>query len=213
MKAQISILDYGAGNVASVRKAFRHIGADPVVTSTAKGLRAARAIVIPGVGHFSKTANINDEARMTVARAIDAGVPVLGICLGLHWLFEGSDEAPLVPGLGALVGRCRPLVAAGDIKVPHVGWNSLDRTRRPSVLLEGLGTRTFTYFCHSYAAPSTDRATAASRHGRMFGAVVEHDNLFGVQFHPEKSGDAGLKILRNFVRFAGAKAPASESRC
>jgi glutamine amidotransferase len=202
---KVSILDYGAGNVASVRKAFRHVGADPVVTSAGKGLSSARAIVIPGVGHFSKTASISDEARVAVARAADAGVPILGICLGLHWLFEGSDEAPLVPGLSALVGRCRPLIAAGDIKVPHVGWNSLERTRRPSVLLEGLGNGTFAYFCHSYAAPSTDRATAASRHGRMFGAVVEHDNVFGVQFHPEKSGEAGLTILRNFLRYCAGR--------
>jgi glutamine amidotransferase len=197
--ATIAILDYGAGNVASVVNAFRHLDAGVRVTSSSSDLTRARGIVVPGVGHFSRTAAIARDVREAIAAAIDARTPVLGICLGLHWLFDGSAESAGQPGAGVFSGRCAALESAPSIKVPHVGWNSLTRTARRSTLLAGVEDDPFVYFCHSYAAPPGPDTAAVSHHGRDFAAVVERDRAFGVQFHPEKSGAAGLRILRNFI--------------
>ncbi|HXT70477.1 MAG TPA: imidazole glycerol phosphate synthase subunit HisH [Vicinamibacterales bacterium] len=196
---EVAILDYGAGNVASVAKAFNHLGADARLTSSAAELAAARAIVVPGVGHFSRTASIGPDLRTAIRAAIDRRVPVLGICLGLHWLSAGSSEAPDVRGIGVFRGACEPLHAAGSIKVPHVGWNSLEHTGRASRLLGGIDNASFAYFCHSYALAEAPDTTAISRHGQAVSAVVERHNVFGAQFHPEKSGAVGLRLLQNFL--------------
>jgi glutamine amidotransferase len=198
----VVVLDYGAGNVASVLKALRAIGATPRVGSDASSLTGAGAVVVPGVGHFAGTASISPEMRAGIVSAIDRGVPFLGICLGLQWLFEGSDEAPEIRGLGLFPGKCFRL-AGGGIKVPHVGWNTIVSAARPSRLLGGLAGGTFAYFTHSYAAPVVADTVAETTHGEAFSAMVERERVFGVQFHPEKSGPAGLRVLSNFLAAAG----------
>ena len=197
----IALIDYGAGNLTSVRKGFAAVGAALHSAESPADLEAAAAIVVPGVGHFSATAVLADRWRAAIHRRIDAGTPVLGICLGMQWLYDGSDEAPDVPGLGVVAGRCTRILAARPLKVPHVGWNELARTK-DSLLLDGIPGNTHVYFTHGFAAPVTDETTATTTHGQVFAAVVERDRVFGVQFHPEKSSEAGLRILRNFVRAA-----------
>jgi glutamine amidotransferase len=196
----IALIDYKAGNLTSVRKALSFLGADFIVPETAADCAGARGLIVPGVGHFSATLALDEGWRQTILDQVGAGTPLLGICVGMQWLFDGSDEAPDVRGLGLMPGRIARL--AGDpisrLKVPHVGWNALD-VRRPARLLEGLTPGAQVYFTHSYAAPVTDTCVASTTHANAFSSVVERDNVFGVQFHPEKSGDAGLQILRNFL--------------
>jgi imidazole glycerol-phosphate synthase subunit HisH len=196
----LAIIDYGAGNVTSVAKAFRHLGAAPRTVKDVAGLDQATGIVVPGVGHFARTTAIDAAMRSALRRAIERGIPLLGICLGLHWLFEGSTEAPDAAGLGVFKGRCGELRGAQGVKVPHVGWNAIEGAVNESRLLEGLENGAYAYFCHSYAAPCGDGTTASTSHGDAFSAVVEREAVFGVQFHPEKSGAAGLQLLGNFVR-------------
>jgi glutamine amidotransferase len=200
----IALIDYGAGNLTSVKKALRFLGADFVVPDRVERLDDARGLIVPGVGHFGATARLDGEWRDGIARLTAAGVPLLGICVGMQWLFEGSEEAPEASGLGAMRGRLTRLKGDADrrLKVPHVGWNALD-FRRPARLLEGLETGTQVYFTHSYAPPVTSDTAAATTHVDTFAAVVERDNVFGVQFHPEKSGDAGLRMLRNYLEVCG----------
>jgi glutamine amidotransferase len=205
---EVLVVDYGAGNLTSVMKALRAVGACPVAGAGAESVARASAIVIPGVGHFSQTASIDDRARDAIRTAMARGRPVLGICLGLQWLFEGSDEARAVAGLGVFQGRCFDLGSdrgANDLtplKVPHVGWNTVEPVGRPSRLLDGIPPSSFAYFTHTYAAPVADDTVATTTHGAAFTAVVERGCVFGAQFHPEKSGDAGLRLLANFVRIA-----------
>ena len=194
--APIALIDYGAGNLTSVRKGFAAIGAELVTPRSPAALSGARAIVVPGVGHFQATSPLGGEWKDAILEAVGRGTPLLGICLGLQWLFESSTEAEDVPGLGLLTGRCERLPAV--VKVPHVGWNSLDFTR-DSALLAAIPDGAQVYFTHSYAAPVTADCIAATTHGRPFAAAVERDRICGVQFHPEKSGDVGLQVLRNFV--------------
>jgi glutamine amidotransferase len=196
----IALVDYGAGNLTSVRKAFTTLGADFFTPSQPGELESVAAVVVPGVGHFGATAALDAPWRETISRVVGRGVPLFGICVGMQWLFEGSDEAPGVPGLGVLPGRITRLEgnAAERLKVPHVGWNALDFTR-PARLLNGLSSGAQVYFTHSFAAPVTDACAAATTHASTFASVVERGNVFGVQFHPEKSSDAGLRILRNFL--------------
>jgi glutamine amidotransferase len=217
----IALIDYRAGNLTSVRKALAFIGADVQTPVTPEDLTNAAGIIVPGVGHFGATAALDESWREAVHRSLAQGRPLLGICLGLQWLFEGSEEAPALPGLGVLPGRCVRLREKGDsplfppdkrsvqevekggsplfrLKVPHVGWNSLDR-RGSSRLLEGVVSGTQAYFTHSYVAPPSAATVALTTHGESFPSVVERDLVFGVQFHPEKSADAGLRILRNFT--------------
>ena len=196
----VALLDYRAGNLTSVRKALNAIGACVFTPTEPRELRGARALIVPGVGHIGSTEALSDEWRREISSATDRRVPILGICLGLQWLFDSSDEAPDVPGLGVIAGRCERLPST--VKVPHVGWNSLEIVR-PSTLLDGVPDGAQVYFTHSYAAPIVGATVAATTHGARFSAVVEHDRIFGVQFHPEKSGEAGLRVLRNFVRLAG----------
>jgi imidazole glycerol-phosphate synthase subunit HisH len=194
--AGIALIDYGAGNLTSVRKGFGAIGARLFTPGAPAELAGSSGIVVPGVGHFASTAVLDEGWRAAVRSAIAAGVPLLGICLGLQWLFEGSEESPGLPGLGVLSGRCFRLPP--PVKVPHVGWNSL-AIMKPSPLLEGIAQGTQVYFTHSYAAPITDDSVAGTTHGAPFAAAVQRGVVCGVQFHPEKSSEAGLRILANFL--------------
>ena len=197
MKPSIAIVDYKAGNLTSVIKGLTAAGAEAFVTADASRLAGADAVIVPGVGHFGATEAIGADMRDALLAAARAGRPILGICLGLQFLFEGSEEAPGVPGLGLVDGSCA-LIRAGDLKVPHVGWNTLDPTRE-SPLLDGVARNAYAYFTHSYAAPVTAACVASTTYGSTFAAVVERGRIFGVQFHPEKSGEDGMRILRNFV--------------
>ena len=197
----IALIDYKAGNLTSVRKALSFIGSDFIVPESTSECAGAKGLIVPGVGHFSATEALDENWRRTILDAVHAGTPLLGICVGMQWLFEGSDEAPGVPGLGLMEGRIARLDgdAEARLKVPHVGWNALD-IKRQGRLLEGLSSGAQVYFTHSYAAPVTATCAAATAHASVFSSAVERDNVFGVQFHPEKSGDAGLQILRNFLK-------------
>ena len=209
----IALVDYGAGNLTSVRKALSALGADYEVPTDPAQLARAAGIIVPGVGHFAATASLDRGWRRSILECVRAGVPLFGICLGMQWLFEGSEEAPELAGLGLIAGRCTKLedrsaealrtnpegLRAGDkIKVPHVGWNSL-AIPRPSRLLADVTAGAQVYFTHSYAAPVTTECVAITTHAAPFAAAVERDLVFGVQFHPEKSSDAGLRIVRNFL--------------
>ena len=197
----IALIDYKAGNLTSVRKALSFIGSDFIVPESTSECAGAKGLIVPGVGHFSATEALDDNWRRTILDAVKAGTPLLGICVGMQWLFEGSDEAPGVPGLGLMQGRIARLDgdAEARLKVPHVGWNALD-IKRQGRLLEGLSSGAQVYFTHSFAAPVTDTCAAATAHANVFSSAVERNNVFGVQFHPEKSGEAGLQILRNFLK-------------
>ena len=201
---RIGVIDYGVGNLASVFKALGFVGASPSLAPDAASLSTFDALVIPGVGHFAATASLNQNWRGPIAAAVGRGVPILGICLGMQWLFDGSTEAPRIPGLGVIEGSCS--ILSGDVKVPHVGWNTLERSTRASVLLDGVAAGAAAYFTHSYAAPLTARAVTTTTHGREFASTVEQGHVMGVQWHPEKSGAVGLAVLSNFVAFAQAAA-------
>jgi len=195
----IALVDYGAGNLTSVRKGFAAAGADLRLARAPGDLAAASGVVVPGVGHFGATASLDEAWRAAILGGIATGRPLFGICLGMQWLFEESTEAPGCRGLGVLAGSCARLDdRGGTLKVPHVGWNAL-AISRPSALLSGLDEGVYVYFTHSYAAPVTGATCAVAVHGDAFTAAVEKDHVAGVQFHPEKSGEAGLGILRNFV--------------
>ncbi|MGA2354782.1 MAG: imidazole glycerol phosphate synthase subunit HisH [Terriglobales bacterium] len=192
----IAIVDYGAGNLSSVKKAFDHLGANTVVTSAPEVVATASKIVVPGVGHFNALAAlVNLGLRDAVLQGASAGKPLLGICLGMQWLFDGSDEAPELAGAGIFAGRCR--LFPSSVKSPHVGWNSLT-IREGSRLLRDVATESFVYFTHSFQAPVVAATSASTEYGTPFSAVVEQENIFGVQFHPEKSWNVGLRLLKNF---------------
>lgn len=196
----IALIDYGAGNLTSVVKGLRAVGALVHIVSESSQLAGAEALVIPGVGHFEATRALGHEWRQAVAQRLDAGLPLLGICLGMQWLFEGSDEAPDLPGFGLLAGRCFRLPDV--VKVPHVGWNTLDTTDLPSRLFHDVPAGAMAYFTHSFAAPVVRSTAATTTHGAPFSSVVEHGRVFGTQFHPEKSGRTGIRLLANFMAAA-----------
>ena len=197
----IALIDYGAGNLTSVKKALAAVGAEVVVPASPGELAAARGVIVPGVGHFGATRALEGAWKDAILQRIGEGRPVLGICLGMQWLFEGSDEAPDVPGLGILGGRCYRL-GTKDVKVPHVGWNSLSIDGETSIV-DGVADGAQVYFTHSYVVPVTSDTVAVTEHGETFASVVQHGQIAGVQFHPEKSGDVGLRVLRNFLHLAG----------
>ena len=194
----IALIDYGAGNLTSVRKALSALDADVETPSSPSDLRRADAVIVPGVGNFQRTASIGAEWRQGIMEVVERGRPLLGICLGLQWLFEGSTEAPDCEGLSLMSGQCRQLEASWPYKVPHVGWNELEFPRA-SRLFEGLPDRSQVYFTHSFAAPVVADTIAITTHVVPFSSAVERGQVFGVQFHPEKSGDVGLRVLKNFL--------------
>jgi glutamine amidotransferase len=201
VRNRIALIDYRAGNLTSVKKAFAAVGADLAVPEEPRALEDAAAVVVPGVGHFAATRALTGEWTDAIRRGLAAGKPLLGICLGMQWLFEGSAEALDSVGLGLLAGRCYRLSGeTPGIKIPHVGWNALD-IRRPDSILSGVAPGSQVYFTHSFVAPITEDTVAVTEHGGPFAAVVQRGRIAGVQFHPEKSGDVGLTVLRNFLRW------------
>jgi imidazole glycerol-phosphate synthase subunit HisH len=191
----IAIVDYGAGNISSVKKAFEHLGASVQVTADPVVIASAEKVVVPGVGHFNRCEFLNARLRAPVMEAVKQGKPFLGICVGMQWLFTGSTEAPGTPGAALFEAECARFPA--EVKSPHVGWNQID-VRDGSRLLRGIENGAFVYYTHSYRAPVIPETVASSGYGGEFSAAVERDNVYGVQFHPEKSSDTGLRLLENF---------------
>jgi len=191
----IAIVDYGAGNLSSVKKALEHLRAEAKVTSDPAVIAAAEKIIVPGVGHFSRCQSLNQNLRSSVLDGMAAGKPFLGICVGMQWLFQGSTEAPETPGAGVFPGECSRFPAS--VKSPHVGWNRIEIAGE-SRLLHGIENGAFVYYTHSFRAPIVAETAATTEYGGAFSAAVERSNIFGVQFHPEKSAETGLKILENF---------------
>lgn len=194
----ITILDYGAGNLRSVQNTLSEIGVAFEVTDDPADIRRASRIILPGVGHFGQMMRTLDAMRMrqTLIDRIRGGAPFLGICLGLQALFSASDEAPDIPGLGIYEGTVRRF--SNSVRVPHMGWDSLE-TVKESRLLEGTGIKPHVYFANSYYAPVTPECVATCTYEVPFAAVIEAENVYAVQFHPEKSGPTGLRIVKNFV--------------
>lgn len=205
---RVTVIDYKAGNLTSVLKALRHLGAEPQVTDGDLELvESAERIVLPGVGHFQATERLDATGLTSAIRAaIARGVPFLGICVGMQWLYAGSSEAPHQPGLAYFAEQCTRF-PEGNEKVPHVGWNSLE-VRNGSPLLAGVDPGEHVYFTHSYKGPVTADTAAITNYIEPFAAAVERGNVMGVQFHPEKSGETGLKILSNFLKWQ-----AMETKC
>jgi glutamine amidotransferase len=199
----IALVDYRAGNLTSVKKALAAVGADVFVPERPSELSAAAGIIVPGVGHFGATRALDRSWVDAVIAHVEQERPLLGICLGMQWLFEASEEAPELSGLGVLSGRCVRLQADVPLKVPHVGWNTL-ALRRASWIADGVASESQVYFTHSYVAPINGATVATTAHGDAFAAIVERGPVAGVQFHPEKSSEVGLRILRNFVARAAA---------
>jgi glutamine amidotransferase len=196
---RVTVIDYKAGNLTSVLKALRHLGAETIVTDSDLSLvESAERIVLPGVGHFAATERLDSTGLTAAIRAaIARGTPLLGICVGMQWLYAGSTEAPNQPGLGQFTESCARFSESTE-KVPHVGWNSLE-IRPHSRLLAGVTPGEHVYFTHSFKAPVTADTAATTFYIEPFASAVERANVMGVQFHPEKSGATGLKILRNFL--------------
>jgi len=198
----VTLIDYGAGNVPSVERALRRLGAQVETTNVKEKIAEARCLVLPGVGHCAALIAALDahSLRQPLIEAVGRGAAFLGICLGLQALYESSEEAPTLPGLGLLRGRVTRLPE--NVKLPHMGWNTL-KTIRATRLLDSVPADAYFYFAHSFAAPAAGVESAAvSEHGREFIAVLEKENICAVQFHPEKSGAAGAQVLRNFLRAA-----------
>ena len=194
----IAVFDYGAGNLRSVQNTLEALGWEYTLVHDAAGLRAASKIILPGVGHFGQMMRALDllDVRGTLRERMSTGVPFLGICLGLQALFETSEEAPEVTGLGVYPGSVRRFSVRA--RVPHMGWNEL-QVRRESKLIRNLAAPPFVYFAHSYYVPENERAAATCTYDVPYTAVLECANVYGVQFHPEKSGPVGLQIVRNFL--------------
>jgi glutamine amidotransferase len=207
----IALVDYGAGNLTSVRKALAAAGADVYTPAGPADLARAAGVIVPGVGHFGSTRTLDKAWRHAVLERLDAGRPLLGICVGLQWLFAGSTEAPDVAGFGVCQGVCDRLpdvdpVTGGRQKVPHVGWNTLTLPR-PARLFAGVADGAHVYFTHSFAAPLARATVATSTYGVEFTAAVEDGLVSGVQFHPEKSGSVGLQVLRNWLAMVRERRP------
>lgn len=201
---KISLVEYDAGNLPSVERALARQGVETERAATPESIAAASVLILPGVGHFGQLMRTLGSRGLLapIRQAICGGVPLLGICLGLQALFASSAEAPEDRGLDILPGTVTALPVTA--KLPHMGWNQL-RQIRPSALFEGISANAYFYFAHSYAALDAGESTVAMcEHGVPFVAALERENLFAVQFHPEKSGDAGARVLANFAGYAGA---------
>lgn len=193
----IAVIDYKAGNLTSVMKALSSLNAMAIVTADPEEVRRASKVILPGVGHFAATRLLREHGLSDAVRdSIERGAPFLGICVGLQWLFEGSTEAPEDKGLGMFRGMCERFPVGA--KVPHVGWNSIS-VRPGSRLMAHVNEGEFVYYTHSYRAPVLNDTVAVTEYGEAFSGAVERDNIMGVQFHPEKSGETGMRILSNFV--------------
>ena len=209
----IAICDYDAGNIRSVQRACAHLGYEYILTRDRKDILSADHVILPGVGSFGNAMDkLKEYGIDSVLQEVhERGIPLLGICLGLQLFFEESEESPGVKGLGLMKGKIRRIPDQdGLLKIPHMGWNSL-RYPAPGKLFEGIPDSTYVYFVHSYYLPAAaegcgteggdgTRITASAEYGVPVGASVERENLFACQFHPEKSGEWGLKILDNFLR-------------
>jgi len=195
----IGIIDYGAGNLRSVQNTLAEIGAPYRLVHTAEQLRAASKVILPGVGHFGQMMRALEmmQMREPIKKIIANKVPFLGICLGLQAMYERSEEAPELQGFGVLPGEIKRFTNT-NLRVPHMGWNEIE-PRPGTTLLHNLGPKPHLYFAHSYYAPVGPATAATCTYGEPYTAVVETDNLFGVQFHPEKSGPLGLCIVKNFI--------------
>ncbi len=194
----IAVLDYGGGNVGSVLKAVEYFGHSAQRVDEPAALLSGEKIIFPGQGHFgAMIKGLEDRELLAPLReAIEGGKPFLGICLGLQALYKGSEEAPDVAGLGILRGCVTRF--QGVFKVPHIGWSQLE-LQRDGALFEGVKNGSFVYYCHSYYGPVTPEASAVTTYGQTFAAGVELNNFWAVQFHPEKSGEVGLRVLKNFL--------------
>ncbi|HMF62980.1 MAG TPA: imidazole glycerol phosphate synthase subunit HisH [Edaphobacter sp.] len=199
----IAVIDYKAGNLTSVVKALKYLGAETQVTQDPEVVRTAAKVVLPGVGHFQATQLLTDLGLTEAVReSVAKGTWFLGVCVGLQWLFEGSTEALGVAGLGHFAGLCERFPATfkgAELKSPHVGWNSLESIEPNSKLLRGVKNGGFVYYTHSWRAPVVDATAAVTNYGGTFTGAVERENVMGVQFHPEKSSAVGLQVLKNFV--------------
>lgn len=195
-----ALIDYGVGNLYSVEKALNHVGGNVKVTNNAEDLRQAKKIILPGVGAFGDCMKNLEATGLipTILEEVAKKKFLLGICVGLQILFEESEESPNVKGLGIFKGKVKK-ISAENLKIPHMGWNSVEMKK--SKLFAGIKNNSYFYFVHSYhAAPSEKNfVIATSDYGEKITAAVEHENIFATQFHPEKSGDVGLQVLKNFV--------------
>ncbi len=198
----IAIIDYGAGNIQSVSKALKHIGCDAFITRDKEQILNADGALLPGVGSFGKTVDTMDSFGLkdTTVEFIKSGKPFMGICLGLQLLFDKSEESPEAEGLKIFEGAIRKIPSGSGLKIPHIGWNSID-IKKGNRLFKGIDQNSYVYFVHSYFLDAKDKNIVAAQtdYGVKIDAAVEKDNVFATQFHPEKSGETGLKILKNFV--------------
>lgn len=198
----IAIIDYGAGNIQSVSKALAHIGCEAFITRDKDKILKADGAVLPGVGSFGDTMDTMIEygIKDTVIEYAKSGKPFLGICLGLQLLFPKSEESPDAKGLGIFDGSITKIPSGEGLKIPHIGWNSLD-IKKSDGLFKGIGKNPYVYFVHSYFLNASDKSivSAQTEYGVTIDAAVEKGNVYATQFHPEKSGETGLKILRNFA--------------
>lgn len=195
----IAIIDYGAGNLHSVKNALDFLGTDSVITGSAEEILNADKVILPGVGAFGEAMSALTSSGLdaVVKQIAQNGTPLLGICLGLQLMFEESEEAPDVKGLGLFKGKCVKIPDCG-LKIPHMGWNSIELAKSSRILKND---NAYVYFVHSYYlnTPEEEIVSAYTQYGARLGIAVERDNVFATQFHPEKSGDAGMNILRNFI--------------
>lgn len=198
----ISIIDYDAGNIMSVEKAIKHLGEDLIITNDPDRILSSDKVILPGVGAFGDAMDKIRKAKLdrVIYDVVDKKIPFIGICLGLQLLFESSQEAPGVPGLGLLEGRILRIPDKEGLKIPHMGWNSLEY-RKDSRLFQNLPEEPYVYFVHSYylEAKNKEDVAATTYYSTLIHAAVEHENIFACQFHPEKSGAVGLQILDNFI--------------
>ena len=201
----IAVVDYDAGNVKSVEKAIEKLGAKHILTSDPEEIRKADAVILPGVGNFGDCVNKLEERGLDAAlkEYAASGKPFLGICVGLQLLFDESEESPGVKGLGILPGKIKRFPGSAELKVPQIGWNDIIDSK--GRLLEGIDKETYFYFVHSFYLESADPSivTSHTEYGVTYDSSVEKGNVFATQFHPEKSSDAGLKVLSNFLKIAG----------
>lgn len=203
----IAIIDYDAGNIKSVEKAFQSLGEEIVLTRDADVILSADAVVLPGVGAFGDAMEKLHHYNLVsvIKRVVAEKKPFLGICLGLQLMFEKSDESPGVEGLSILKGEILHIPEESGLKIPHIGWNSLKFPNKGR-LFKGIKEESYVYFVHSYYLKAADEGivAATTEYGTLIHASVEQDNVFACQFHPEKSSDVGLQILKNFVEIAKA---------